>query len=42
MNGELDFTTTFGSSLRGILQGLPLKFCLCVSEKIGTFSDYPT
>ncbi len=25
MNGDLDFTTTFGSTLRGILQGLPLE-----------------
>lgn len=26
MNGDLDFTTTFGSTLRGVLQGLPIKF----------------
>ena len=26
MNGDLDFTSTFGSTLRGVLQGLPLKF----------------
>ena len=26
MNGDIDFTTTFGSTLRGILQGLPIKF----------------
>ncbi len=26
MNGDLDFTTTFGSTLRGVIQGLPLKF----------------
>lgn len=32
MNGDLDFTTTFGSTLRGILQGLPLKF-VAVSVK---------
>jgi ABC-type nitrate/sulfonate/bicarbonate transport system substrate-binding protein len=32
MNGDLDFTTTLGSTLRGILQGLPLKF-VAVSVK---------
>jgi NitT/TauT family transport system substrate-binding protein len=32
MNGDLDFTTTFGSTLRGVLQGLPLKF-VAVSVK---------
>lgn len=32
VNGDLDFTTTFGSTLRGILQGLPLKF-VAVSVK---------
>jgi ABC-type nitrate/sulfonate/bicarbonate transport system substrate-binding protein len=32
MNGDLDFTSTFGSTLRGILQGLPLKF-VAVSVK---------
>jgi len=32
MNGDLDFTSTFGSTLRGVLQGLPLKF-LAVSVK---------
>ena len=32
MNGDLDFTTTFGSTLRGVLQGLPLRF-LAVSVK---------
>ena len=26
LNGDLDFTTTFGSTLRGIIGGLPLKF----------------
>jgi len=26
MNGDIDFTTTFGSTLRGIVQGLPIKF----------------
>jgi NitT/TauT family transport system substrate-binding protein len=26
LNGDLDFTTTFGSTLRGILGGYPLKF----------------
>jgi ABC-type nitrate/sulfonate/bicarbonate transport system substrate-binding protein len=26
INGDVDFTTTFGSTLRGMLQGLPLKF----------------
>lgn len=26
MNGDVEFTTTFGSTLRGIVQGLPLKF----------------
>src|SRR5574341_1305325 len=26
MNGDIDLTTTFGSTLRGIVQGLPLKF----------------
>jgi ABC-type nitrate/sulfonate/bicarbonate transport system substrate-binding protein len=26
MNGDIDFTTTFGTTLRGILQGLPIKF----------------
>ena len=25
MNGDIDFTTTFGTTLRGILQGLPIK-----------------
>jgi ABC-type nitrate/sulfonate/bicarbonate transport system substrate-binding protein len=32
MNGDLDFTSTFGSTLRGVLQGLPLKF-VAVSVK---------
>ncbi|HTM08946.1 MAG TPA: ABC transporter substrate-binding protein [Verrucomicrobiae bacterium] len=32
MNGDLDFTTTFGSTLRGVIQGLPLKF-VAVSVK---------
>ena len=32
MNGDLDFTTTFGSTLRGVLQGLPIKF-VAVSVK---------
>lgn len=32
MNGDLDFTTTFGTTLRGVLQGLPLRF-LAVSVK---------
>jgi NitT/TauT family transport system substrate-binding protein len=32
MNGDLHFTTTFGSTLRGVLQGLPIKF-LAVSVK---------
>ena len=26
LNGDLDFTTTFGSTLRGIVGGYPLKF----------------
>src|SRR6476619_4180060 len=26
MNGDIEFTTTFGTTLRGIIQGLPLKF----------------
>jgi len=26
MNGDIDFSTTFGTTLRGILQGLPIKF----------------
>lgn len=32
MNGDLNFTTTFGSTLRGVLQGLPIKF-VAVSVK---------
>jgi NitT/TauT family transport system substrate-binding protein len=32
MNSDLDFTSTFGSTLRGVLQGLPLKF-VAVSVK---------
>jgi NitT/TauT family transport system substrate-binding protein len=32
MNGDLDFTSTFGSTLRGVLQGLPIKF-VAVSVK---------
>ena len=32
MNGDLDITTTFGSTLRGVLQGLPIKF-VAVSVK---------
>jgi NitT/TauT family transport system substrate-binding protein len=33
MNGDLDFTTTFGSTLRGVLQGLPLKFAAVSVKK---------
>jgi ABC-type nitrate/sulfonate/bicarbonate transport system substrate-binding protein len=32
INGDVDFTTTFGSTLRGIIGGLPLKF-VAVSMK---------
>lgn len=32
INGDLNFTTTFGSTLRGVLQGLPIKF-VAVSVK---------
>ena len=33
MNGDLDFTTTFGSTLRGVLQGLPIKFAAVSVKK---------
>jgi NitT/TauT family transport system substrate-binding protein len=33
MNGDLDFTTTFGSTLRGVLQGLPLRFAAVSVKK---------
>jgi len=37
MNGDLDFTTTFGSTLRGILQGFPLKFVAVSTKKSDHF-----
>lgn len=37
MNGDLDFTSTFGSTLRGILQGLPLKFVAVSTKKSDHF-----
>ena len=33
MNGDLDLTTTFGSTLRGVIQGLPLKFAAVSVKK---------
>ena len=36
MNGDIDSTTTFGTTLRGILQGLPIKFiAISVRQKQG-------
>jgi NitT/TauT family transport system substrate-binding protein len=33
MNGDLDFTTTFGTTLRGIVSGFPLKFVIVSVKK---------
>jgi NitT/TauT family transport system substrate-binding protein len=33
LNGDLDFTTTFGTTLRGILSGFPLKFVVVSVKK---------
>jgi len=37
MNGDVDFTATFGSTLRGILQGLTLKFVAVSLKKSDHF-----
>jgi len=37
MNGDLDFTSTFASTLRGILAGLPMKFAAVFVKKSGYF-----
>ena len=37
MNGDVDLTTTFGSTLRGIVQGLPLKFVAVSAKKSDHF-----
>ncbi len=37
MNGDIDITTTFGSTLRGILQGFPLKFAAVSIRKSDHF-----
>ena len=37
MNGDIEFTTTFGSTLRGIVQGLPLKFVAVSVRKTDHF-----
>ena len=37
MNGDIEFTTTFGTTLRGIIQGLPLKFVAISVRKTDHF-----
>jgi NitT/TauT family transport system substrate-binding protein len=37
MNGDIEFTTTFGSTLRGIIQGLPIKFVAISVRKTDHF-----
>jgi ABC-type nitrate/sulfonate/bicarbonate transport system substrate-binding protein len=37
MNGDVEFTTTFGSTLRGIIGGLPLKFVAISVRKTDHF-----
>ncbi len=34
LNGDLDFTTTFGTTLRGIIGGFPIKFVAVVGEEV--------
>ena len=33
LNGDLDFTTTFGTTLRGIISGFPIKFVAVAVKK---------
>lgn len=37
MNGDIEFTTTFGSTLRGIVSGLPIKFVAISVRKTDHF-----
>jgi len=37
MNGDIEFTTTFGSTLRAIIQGLPIKFVAISVRKTDHF-----
>ena len=37
MNGDIEFTTTFGSTLRAIIQGLPIKFSAISVRKTDHF-----
>jgi len=37
MNGDIEFTTTFGSTLRAIIQGLPIKFVAISVRKADHF-----
>jgi ABC-type nitrate/sulfonate/bicarbonate transport system substrate-binding protein len=37
MNGDIEFTTTFGTTLRGIIQGLPIKFVAISVRKTDHF-----
>ncbi|MBM4261684.1 MAG: ABC transporter substrate-binding protein [Deltaproteobacteria bacterium] len=37
MNGDIEFTTTFGSTLRGIVSGLPIKFAAISVRKTDHF-----
>jgi ABC-type nitrate/sulfonate/bicarbonate transport system substrate-binding protein len=42
MNGDIEFTTTFGTTLRGIIQGLPLKFVAISVRKDRSFPNQPS
>jgi ABC-type nitrate/sulfonate/bicarbonate transport system substrate-binding protein len=38
LNGDLDFTSTFGTTLRGIVGGFPIKFVAVSVKKVRTLS----
>jgi ABC-type nitrate/sulfonate/bicarbonate transport system substrate-binding protein len=41
MNGDIEFTTTFGTTLRGIIQGLATQICRHIRSQDRSFLNQP-